>query len=462
VNMHRKALTSLTLLGGGLACVALLLAGVALADIAPPLQPPGSNIDPSGQTQVRMSAERVVLDVQPYKNIAIAKVTGDFTMRNTGTSEEKMQVRFPLGDTSGFGSGYGDYPEVVGFAVNKGAENLPITVVTTTNPQDAEHPIRWAAFDVIFPAGKDVPIQVTYSITSTGYPPEAQFAYVLETGAGWKDTIGSADVVLRLPYEATDENVLTKESITPGGKFSGNEIRWHWDNLEPTPKDNVHMTILSPKAWQGILDARAAVQAKPNDADALAALARAYDAAVTSRFALDEQDRYALLSEQIYDKAIAARPDSAALHAEYAKAIWDHMMVESSPSEDDPNLLRVLTQISLALSLDPNNQQAKDLLKDVEDIMGGPVVLPTVTVPAVAQVTSVPPTQAATAAAPIETSAPVALPTPAATTEQAQVTPTVAGPITPSGGNLPLVLAVIGAVIVVAAFALVALRARRV
>src|SRR2546428_12670213 len=91
--------------------LALALARTALADIAPPEQPPGSNISPGGQTQVRMAAERVVLDVRPREfsgtepylagQLAEAQVSGDFTMHNLGAADEQMQVRFPLGDPSG-------------------------------------------------------------------------------------------------------------------------------------------------------------------------------------------------------------------------------------------------------------------------------------------------------------------------------------------------------------------------
>src|SRR5262245_22601535 len=109
----------------GLACACLLAFAImhaARADIAPPDQPPGSNIGPGGQTQVRMQAERVVLDVrsrapgstgaqtQLAGDLAEAQVSGDFGMRNLGAADEQMQVRFPLSDPSGRSSGFGEYP----------------------------------------------------------------------------------------------------------------------------------------------------------------------------------------------------------------------------------------------------------------------------------------------------------------------------------------------------------------
>src|SRR5687767_2067027 len=193
--------------GTALLFIALLAIGIFAAttvhaDIAPPEQPPGSNISPGSdtQTQVAMASERVVIEVQPApnSNLAIGKVTADFNLRNTGPAPETMQVRFPLADPSGMGDRSGTFPEVVGFAASVGGNPLSTTVITTPNPQGDGDPVRWAAFDVTFPPAQDLAINVTYSITSTGYPPSARFAYVLETGAGWNGPIGSADVIVRL------------------------------------------------------------------------------------------------------------------------------------------------------------------------------------------------------------------------------------------------------------------------
>ncbi|MCL5996842.1 MAG: hypothetical protein M1546_12415, partial [Chloroflexi bacterium] len=111
-----------SLLGGGLA--ALLVTSTALADVAPPSMPPGSNIGPAQQTQVQMRAERIIISVQPRTSgetphlvgdYAEAHVEGVFYMRNRGDAEEHMRVQFPLADPSGMGSGFFTYPEVQNF-----------------------------------------------------------------------------------------------------------------------------------------------------------------------------------------------------------------------------------------------------------------------------------------------------------------------------------------------------------
>ncbi len=154
--------------------LALGFATAAWADVTPPEQPPGSNISPDGQgqTQVVMSAERILIEVQPSADTATAKVTGDFVMRNAGSAAEAMMVRFPLGDPSGRGSAFSEFPTVENFAVQIAGSVLPTTVFTTPNPlaeQGLTEPVKWAAFDVTFPPGQDVTIGVTYNIRAVSY-----------------------------------------------------------------------------------------------------------------------------------------------------------------------------------------------------------------------------------------------------------------------------------------------------
>lgn len=126
----------------------LTFAHGARADVAPPEQPPGSNIDPGNKTQVRMVSERVVLDVQGRPtgeqrpqlagDAALAQVNADFQMRNLGGDAEHLQVRFPLGDPSGQSSGFGEFPQVQNFAASVNGQHVATTVITSTNPQDAD------------------------------------------------------------------------------------------------------------------------------------------------------------------------------------------------------------------------------------------------------------------------------------------------------------------------------------
>ncbi len=218
--------------------VMLMVPTSARADVAPPGHPPGSNPEPGTEgTQVRMMAETVLIDVlrnNDIKDLGQAKVTADFTMRNLGTSAENMGVRFPISSSNGFGQ----VPEIKNLNVKVDDKTISTSRVMEQDPVWGSDPVPWAQFNVTFPPGQDVHIQVTYILDGTGEYPFVAYYYVLHTGAGWNGTIGSADLIVRLPYEANTSNVIFDEEIgwsstTAGGVIDGNQVKWHFDNLEP-------------------------------------------------------------------------------------------------------------------------------------------------------------------------------------------------------------------------------------
>lgn len=373
----------------------LLLAGLvlpALADVAPPEQAPGSSIGPDGPTQVRMLAEEVTLDIRPIQDgsqpgrlaggQAEAEVRAVFLMRNLGQEDEEMMVRFPLQAPTGFF----DLAQVEEFSAGVAGQAVETSTITgTLEHRYGQEVIEWAAFPVSFPAGQDVTISVSYKTRPTGYAPAARFSYVLQTGAGWRDTIGSVDIIARLPYTATEENVLlgpnrtndgATTQTTPGGQFVGNEVRWHMEELEPTLADNIYINVLLPGAWQRIVDARAAEAASPDDVDALLALSEAYAGAITNRFPTESNDPYAALAEQTLARAVALQPGSAELHTRLARMLWEHLAVFAAPA-DDPTLQPVLAELNQALAIDPQYGPALALVQDIRNtITDDPAALP--------------------------------------------------------------------------------------
>lgn len=207
-----------------------------------------------------MVAETVLIEVKndtTPDSLGSAAVTADFTMRNLGTQDESMAVRFPIAANSG----RGDYPELTGLAVKVNGKPVPTHRVSYPEPTYMGDNVPWAEFQVSFPAGQDVAIEVSYELKGSGYAPYTAFYYVLETGAGWKGTIGSADITLRLPYPASAQNIVLGMEIgwattTPGGALQGNEMRWHFEDFEPGPNgavDNMEIALVSPAAWQAVL-----------------------------------------------------------------------------------------------------------------------------------------------------------------------------------------------------------------
>ena len=177
----------------------------AYADVAPPETVPGSNINPESEsTQVRMVAESVTLTISEDltdENGAVAETRAVFTMRNLGTVEESMAVRFPL---SFLYADLGGFPEIESIVVKVDGK----TASTKREIQPFKNSeIPWAVFDLTFPPGQDVLIEVVYNVDGYGYYPYQAFKYILETGAGWNGTIGSAEIIVRLPYEVSEQNL---------------------------------------------------------------------------------------------------------------------------------------------------------------------------------------------------------------------------------------------------------------
>jgi tetratricopeptide (TPR) repeat protein len=349
----------------------------ARADIAPPIYPPGSNLEPGSEgTQVRMAAETVLIDVQDDTtpdSLGSARVTADFSMRNLGSESESMAVRFPISASDGRSK----YPEITNLAIKVSGKQVSFRRANYPDIRyyNQDNNVPWAEFDVAFPAGQDVAIQVAYTLNGSGYMPYTAFYYILETGAGWKDTIGSADVILRLPYAASTQNVVMDFQIgwaetTPAGVFDGNAVRWHFDNFEPGPDgpvQNMEFALVAPVSWRSILKARDNVAKNPNDSEAWGHLAMAYK----QIFFMNKGYRTDAGGEELYkasieayEKCLALNPKDAQWHAGFAdllanRSYWDAWY---GPTSDT---YRALEEIHTALQLAPNDPKVLEIAQNI-------------------------------------------------------------------------------------------------
>jgi hypothetical protein len=351
----------------------------AFADAAPPEQPPGSNLAPGEEaTQVQMLAETVLIEVQtaPWPGVSLtsvvrdwAKVTASFTMYNHGQVDETMLVRFPLTNPQGWGDGWGEYPEIEDIRVWVDGLRVSTSQVTSPSPRgDDDPPILWAGFDVTFPAGEQVEIEVRYSQRATGYHPQSVFTYILETGAGWKDAIGSGELIVRFPYTASHENVLVQHS-SGGMRFVGADARWSFEELEPSGEDNLRVTIIEPGYWLAVIGAQGIVDNQPEDGDAWGALARAIKR-VTLEYKgwLRDDDAGKALyqaSVRAYENAVSLKPEVAKWHAGYAELLWHKIWLW--PDYGAPEMITILEQIQAALEIEPQNEQAWQILNDIRN-----------------------------------------------------------------------------------------------
>lgn len=343
--------------------LALLLVAIpARADVAPPEQPPGANPGPDSETtQVRMVDEVVTIDVLAEEP-ARAHVTANFSMRNLGSQAESMDVRFPLGAQDGFYN----ILEIQNFGVrvnDKPVAHRRVMQETVVYGQATQMP--WAVFGVTFPPGENVLIKVSYDVTGTAWEYEnfVRFSYILETGAGWKDTIGSAAIVLRLPYEVNEQNVLDLRKNPALSGVSGREAVWTFTNLEPTFEDNFEVYIVKPIVWKQIQTEKDNLARNPKDGEAWGRLGRAYKRSFTypKWFCREDgtsADLYAA-SKEAYQQAVALKPEDALWHAGFAD------LLVYSGQWGCPDLpadrIRALQEIELALQLAPNDSKVLEI-----------------------------------------------------------------------------------------------------
>lgn len=261
----------------------LLVIQTVRADSAPPPEAAASDVVPGQGTQVQMISETVILDVhtepidQGYQiyTPTVAQVTADFLMRNLGSVTETLDVRFPMA----WPTRWGDPPNHYGS--NQIIQNVRVLVdnrqVVTRQADFDGQP--WVVWPVTFPPGRDVRLTVKYR--TVGYEwynaftgsfsfvklpdnnSSADFYYILETGAGWRGPIGQGDIIFRFPYPASPEMIETSSyfrtiytSTRPSFVAEGHDLRWHFTNLEPTSRDNVHLSVITPPVWRTILNAR--------------------------------------------------------------------------------------------------------------------------------------------------------------------------------------------------------------
>jgi hypothetical protein len=366
------------------------------ADVAPPEYPQGANVVPGSETtQVRMQAEQVKMTVAslPITNdtrrgeAGRAAVEADFKMTNEGSADESMDVRFPLSVLNGFGDGWGNDPEIKDLLVWVNGTPVVTHRVETPNPYDAtDQPLAWGAFTVSFPAGKTVPIRVTYTAQGIIWDANVQFTYILTTGKGWKGTIGKADLSVVLPYEANNLNVVTS-FCTQGMQMDGKTLAWHFTDFEP--KENLDVRIIQTGVWNAILEAKHKVQADPTDAEAWDRLGELYEWTTSEHngYRTDEGGR-SLHQHSIadYQTAISLRPKNALFHYDFASMLWYYNSWFTN-IDPQPDLIdagwkdRATQELKASLDLDPTNEDALGMARGIgilaEGFMWGGTPYPT-------------------------------------------------------------------------------------
>lgn len=330
----------------------------ALADAAPPPPPDGRNILPGEEiTMVQMVAEEVIIDVGATWQIIelgeeyyhetlsgyVLAFNCTFWMVNQGSESESMAVRFPI-----------HYKYSVGRIEIHSIKINGDSVYWWEDEIDRTADFNWAHFNVTFPPGEEVEIKITY--TTLTYPnglyhgiPHEIVSYVLSTGAGWYGPIGKGKIILRLPYNATPENVFTyrqeKKFI-----FTESDVYWEFTDLEPTTNDNLWIDVVSPANWLDILSERAKLEESPNNTAALHRLAASiYDISIYMHY-LNGPETLFTEGFNAIEKAARLLPNDLDVHILYL----DYLITNA----DESNVELIEEELSYIQSLD--NELSQD------------------------------------------------------------------------------------------------------
>ncbi len=262
-HRHLIALVAITM-------IALTPTSHAHADMAPPEPPAGGSLD-TGQpsTYVRMVSE----DVLMIANDDNMDVKAIFNMLNQGTKDEILDARFPVGFK------WDSYPI---WGVNTDSfvvyvDRKRTTFVIDDQPDSID---IWASWQVAFPPGETVKVEVVYQTLKSESDSFSMYNYTLETGAGWYGTIGEGTVTLRMPYEIDKDSLYHTDIgwliVDPEYyKIVGTDIIWHFTDLEPKQEDNIFVKVISPPLWREWTVAQNAVKQNPDSVSAHLRLARA-------------------------------------------------------------------------------------------------------------------------------------------------------------------------------------------
>jgi len=187
------------------------------------------------------------------------------------------------------------------------------------------------------------------------------YAYVLGTGAGWAGTIGSADIVARMPYEVNEHNF--DYCYPENCDYSGTDVSWYFDDFEP--EGNVELIIIRPSIWKYIIHETEHTEKYPNDGEAWGRLGKAYKELITGSkgiISLHEVRDYEMfdLSAEAYSRAVDLLPGDSDWHYGYAELLCNRAIFTESTDE---NWRACLVELKAALDLDPNHERALSLLE---------------------------------------------------------------------------------------------------
>jgi hypothetical protein len=220
--------------------------------------------------QVQMRVERIRIDL--YRNFAV--VAGTYRFYNHGNTRHRIHAGYPVnGSVTAtppqehirFNDLYHLDVRVDGVPVPAHRLDRHPDISLLQMPTDIESGMReignWYVWTMDFPTKREVRVDVRFivhtpaSLTKGYGKREANaFAYILQTGSAWKDSIqdGKLLVTLRDGLKASDIR-----GIYPVGscRYAGDQLVYAFRDLRPSAKDDLVIWYDGSPAEPGLLNA---------------------------------------------------------------------------------------------------------------------------------------------------------------------------------------------------------------
>jgi hypothetical protein len=165
-------------------------------------------------------------------------------------------------------------------------------------------------------------------------------------------------------------------TTTDGGVFKGNEVRWHFEDLEPSEEQNMDFALVAPSAWENVLSMREKVKKYPNDSETWGMFAKVHKEiflGVKYNRVDVGGDELWKLSVDAYEKCLSLSPNDAQWHAGFAELLWARAYwdswIDGEWSDPTPETFRALEEIRIALRLAPNDSVVQDIARAMSGYM---------------------------------------------------------------------------------------------
>lgn len=203
---------------------AVARASAAMADDGAVVAVGGSVSPMAAHPSISLQSEFVHIDFRQSP----AEVDCVFFLKNNGPATT-VTIGFP-NESSG-----ADVSEPVPFkhfASYVDGDTAGVTLLPDAGNAHSEDKVLWYVKTVPFAAGQTRCIRNVYSGTEGGTSiGDSAFEYILWSGSTWAGAIGTADIVV-----TWDPKICPIDSVSaapPGWDYSGNELRWHFHEIDP-------------------------------------------------------------------------------------------------------------------------------------------------------------------------------------------------------------------------------------